>query len=56
MTGELHQSDWQEEEEDGWLIPQCTCGWRFGPVPDLETLVDVLMDHAYEIGKDNPDE
>lgn len=39
------------EEEDGWVVPTCSCGWRFRPVPDAETMTDVLMDHAREVGR-----
>jgi hypothetical protein len=44
----IHQSDGIGEDDDGFFTPRCTCGWRWGPCPDLETLVDVLMDHAAE--------
>lgn len=36
------------EDEDGWIIARCTCGWQFGAVPDNETATDVLMDHVAE--------
>jgi len=35
------------EDEDGWIIPRCTCGWEWGVVPDHETATDVLMEHAF---------
>jgi hypothetical protein len=25
------------------------CGWRFGPVPDTETVLDALMAHVAEL-------
>lgn len=37
------------EDDDGWIIVRCTCGWEFGPVPDHEIEVDVLMEHAAEM-------
>lgn len=36
-----------ETNEDGWIIPRCTCGWDAGGVvPDQETAADCLMDHV----------
>lgn len=37
-----------DKDEHGFYAPTCACGWTFGPVPDTETLADVLMQHAYE--------
>lgn len=50
MSIEQHMSAESAFEKDGtgFYVPTCACGWAFGPVPDLETLVDVLMQHAYE--------
>lgn len=39
-----------EADNDGWYNPTCSCGFTFGPVPDVETAVDVLMEHAYDAG------
>lgn len=39
-----------ERGEDGWYEARCTCGFRNGPLPDLETTVDELMDHAWAAG------
>lgn len=36
-------------DDDGWHQARCTCGWAQGPLPDLETVVDVLMQHAREM-------
>jgi hypothetical protein len=47
----IHQSDPGAFMEDGsgfLTPPRCACGWEFGPVPDMETFVDVLMAHAAE--------
>lgn len=45
-----HTSDCYEDD-DGWLIVRCTCGFLFGPVPDNETAMDVLMEHAAEAAR-----
>lgn len=42
-TGTLHPTD-------GWYEARCACGFRLGQLPDLETMVDVLMEHAYDAG------
>lgn len=44
----IHSSD-SYEDDDGWIIARCSCGWVFGPVPDHETETDVMMDHAAEV-------
>lgn len=36
--------------EDGWYEARCSCGFKLGQLPDLETTVDVLMEHAYDVG------
>ena len=36
------------ENDEGWWEPKCECGWTFGVVPDAETAVDALMQHARE--------
>lgn len=35
-----------EKLDDGFLTADCRCGWHLHPVPDLETAVDALMEHA----------
>jgi len=37
-------------DHDGWYRAQCVCGWKGGPFPDVEIMVDELMDHAYAAG------
>jgi hypothetical protein len=32
----------------GWYTARCTCGFKWGPAPDAEIVVDVLMSHAAE--------
>lgn len=59
LTVTLHLSANFDESEDGWIVPTCTCGWTFGPVPDREIAVDVLMAHAggaagKDEGEDSP--
>jgi hypothetical protein len=39
-------------ESTGWYMARCICGWRMGPLPDLETTVDTLMDHAWSVAWD----
>ena len=36
------------EDDDGWLVVRCACGWELGIVPDddYEQAGDALMDHA----------
>jgi len=48
MLVDGHQSDpgSLEPDADGWYHARCTCGFRFGPLPDVETVADVLMEHA----------
>lgn len=52
MSDVLHQCDGESLVQDaiGFYTPRCTCGWSWGQVPDLETLTDVLMAHAQEMG------
>lgn len=33
--------------EDGQFIAKCTCGYELSPLPDIETVVDLLMGHAW---------
>lgn len=35
-----------EPAEDGWWHARCNCGWEQGPLPDVEVVVDALMDHV----------
>lgn len=30
-----------------WAAAKCRCGWEVGGLPDDETLIDALMEHAY---------
>lgn len=45
-----YTADGVEQDEEGWYVPSCACGWKWAPCPDIETAVDVLMEHAYEAG------
>jgi hypothetical protein len=47
MPGE-HVSSF-DEDEDGWPIVTCSCGFTFGPVPDAETAADVWGDHCSDV-------
>ena len=42
----VSESGTLEPKGDGWFEARCMCGFRFGPLPDTETVVDVLMEHA----------
>jgi hypothetical protein len=48
----IHQSDSETfiVDDQGFMTARCSCGWSFGPVPGPDEVVDVLMEHAYEIG------
>ncbi len=39
-----------EPTDTGFFEARCECGFRVGPLPDRETLVDVLMEHAWNEG------
>lgn len=41
--------------EDGWYEARCSCGFTMGQLPDLETTVDVLMEHARDAGLQEAD-
>ena len=38
------------EDGMGFLAADCACGWKCYPCPDMETVTDALMQHAYEAG------
>lgn len=37
------------EDEMGFYTAACSCGCVLGAVPDVETLVDVMMEHVAEM-------
>lgn len=39
-----------DESDDGFFTALCYCGWERGPLPDIETMVDALMEHAFYAG------
>lgn len=45
------QSGTLEPNEDGWYTARCGCGFTFGPAPDQEVVLDVLMEHAWLVGR-----
>lgn len=51
---QLHQSDGSsfERNDDGFYVARCDCGYEMGPLPDVETVTDVLMSHAFQAGWD----
>ena len=50
MSADVHACGDLTEDEDGWYWANCVCGYRSGPFPDLETMVDELMFHANNPG------
>lgn len=36
------------EDDDGFYVAKCTCGWSQNGLPDMETAIDWLMQHAQE--------
>ena len=38
-------------DDDGYYHATCGCGLEVTGVPALETIVDILMEHAYEAGR-----
>lgn len=49
-AADAHYSVNFEENDEGWYVPECQCGWTWAPVPDAETAADALMEHAYVQG------
>lgn len=39
------------EDGEGFIHAECSCGFKVEGLPDDETAIDVLMDHAYEMGR-----
>lgn len=39
------------QQDDGWWVARCTCGFGSAPLPDSETACDMLMQHAYFMGQ-----
>lgn len=37
-------------DEMGFISVTCSCGEVVGPMPDPETALDVMMEHAYYAG------
>jgi hypothetical protein len=50
-TVHLSEPGCLDEAEDGWFYPLCSCGWKTGPMPDVETAVDSLMGHVWRAAK-----
>lgn len=51
MTGmPEHYSVDLTENDEGWYIGVCNCGWGGALYPSAEDACDALMDHAYEAG------
>lgn len=44
-----HVSTWTEDE-DGWPVIVCSCGWTAQSMPDAETAADAWGDHMYVVG------
>lgn len=35
-----------DDEDEGFWVATCACGWVTPPVPDVDDAVDCMMDHA----------
>lgn len=46
----LIQSECLDPDVNGFYVARCMCGFSFGPLPDLETLCDALMEHSFDEG------
>lgn len=45
------------EDDEGWTLAACVCGWTGGPFPGIEDAADWYGDHCYAAGaKDTLDE
>lgn len=33
-------------DDEGWNFARCNCGYQTEPAPDLDIVVDMMMDHA----------
>lgn len=38
------------EDDDGFCSVTCRCGETIGPAPDVETVLDMAMEHAHARG------
>lgn len=38
------------EDDDGWHVITCRCGWSVEGLPDSETAMDVYGEHCYHEG------
>lgn len=48
----LIQSECLDPDVNGFYVARCRCRFSFGPLPDLETLCNALMEHAFDEGAD----
>jgi len=46
----IHACADPEPDGDGWYWAHCTCGFRSGPMPGREDMIDELIAHAYHEG------
>lgn len=46
----LIRSECLDPDVNGFYVARCRCGFSFGPLPDLETLCDALMEHSFDEG------
>lgn len=52
MKGHQFDPECLEATDDGFFEARCGCGFSFGPAPDIQIVIDVLMAHAYDAGWD----
>lgn len=51
-----HMDDASLEMNDlGFYTARCVCGWTMGPLPDVETVADALMEHAATVSQGDSD-
>ena len=45
ITAHISQDGFREDR-DGFVTVKCGCGLTVGPAPDMETALDMAMEHA----------
>lgn len=38
-----------DTDDEGFFFGECACGFRTPPLPDLDLLIDEMMDHAIAV-------
>lgn len=50
MTVHMSYATTTDPMDDGFYEARCECGYVQGPFPDVETVIDDLMGHAFAMG------